>query len=233
MPKNSDESIVSSERSLTLFPRNPFFNRNEWAKELDIELFDPVENTARVFDAAKLPFRTVRNAAALNDPTQKGILIVGEDTSLLKHRSLAKTAIKAASAGRRVVMLAPANGAMDFPGSDKQFRTTPNELRFAQQHIIREFDKRLDARAWFGTNNAIPSRRLNVESLRGRVEISVADQDGAWPWLEVRFPQTNGVFIVCGFQMIQYWDNGPTPRYLFLRILESLDKRRNAHIPKY
>jgi len=54
------------------------------------------------------------------------------------------------------------------------------------------------------------------------VEATVSDESRAWPWLEVRFPESNGVLVMCGFRIIEHWNSGPTPRFLLIRLLESL-----------
>ncbi|MDA1055367.1 MAG: hypothetical protein O3C40_33625 [Planctomycetota bacterium] len=118
-----------------LFPDDPFGSRGEWLRSLDITLFDPAENTAQQFDDAQIPYRSVRNAAALNDAEQSGLLIIGEGVSLRQQRSLAETALQAAASGRRVVLLAPADGSLTVPGTAGDGlpdRGVPSELRFAR-----------------------------------------------------------------------------------------------------
>lgn len=220
IPTGSDKAAARSSRRLTLFPRDVLSGKTAWASELDIELFDPVGLTTQSFDALKLPYRSVRNSAAVNDPDQRGVLIIGEGVSLDKQRSLADASLKAAAAGRRVLMLAPLDGILPLPGTDG--RTNPGELRFAREHIITQMGKRLDAKTWTGTNNVIPAIRLTVASRRGRVEVNVSEDSAGWPWMEVHFPDSEGVLVVCGFQLIKHIDNGPTPRNLLVRILESL-----------
>ncbi len=225
VPQGKTEAAATLQRTLTLFPRNPLADRSEWAKSLDIELFDPTENTAPVFEDLKLPYRTVRNVSVVDDPRQAGIVIIGEGTSLVKYRALVETAMNAAASGRRIIMLAPSEGGFSLPGTiddGKPNRAFPGELRFSGTQVITQLDKRLDAKSWIGTGNVIPSRLLKIESRRGRVEAHVSNTAPGWPWLEVRFPDTNGVFIICGFQIIKHWENGPTPRFLLVRILESL-----------
>lgn len=225
VPRGKTTPVASQERTLWLFPRSPLIGKAEWAKALDIELFDPAGITAKRFDDMKLPYRSVHNVAVLNDPQQHGVLIIGEGVSLLRNRSLAETILQAAAAGRRVILLAPSDGSLPVPGTEGDGLpegVVPGELRFAREHIIAEFDKRFDVVAWQGTDHTIPSSRFFIESRSSRVEAVVTEQSSAWPWLEVRFPNNRGVLLVCGFQVIQYSDHGPTPGYLLIRILESL-----------
>lgn len=232
VPRGGNKAVASETRTVWLFPRDPLAGRTEWAKALDIELFDPAGITSKVFDDLKLPYRSVNNAGALNDPEQQGVLIIGEGASLLRTRSLARNALEAAASGRRVVLLAPENGSLTVPGTDGDDLdddSIPSELRFARNHIITELDKRLDAEAWPGTNNAIPSSRFLVESHRGRVDATMSDKSRAWPWLEIRFPKSDGVLVICGFRVIKHHDNGPTPRFLLVRLLESLSPAKTEN----
>jgi hypothetical protein len=133
--------------------------------------------------------------------------------------------LQAAAAGRRVVLLAPAEGSLTVPGTRGDGLPDsgiPSELRFARRHVITELDKRLDARAWPGSNNTVPASRFLLESYRSRVEATVSDESRAWPWLEVRFPESDGVLVMCGFRVIKHWNGGPTPRFLLIRLFEAL-----------
>jgi hypothetical protein len=83
------DEVSRLELRLWLFPDDPIGPRGEWLRSLDITLFDPVENTAKQFDDSKIPYRLIRNVAALDGPTQQGMLMIGEGVSLRNHRSLA------------------------------------------------------------------------------------------------------------------------------------------------
>ena len=65
----------SVERTLWVFPPDPFTGRAEWLKKLDIRLFDPVGATARLFDEVTVPYTTVRNVDALGEP-KDAVLVV-------------------------------------------------------------------------------------------------------------------------------------------------------------
>lgn len=227
MPAEDNQIATNLEHTITLFPRDPLADRVEWAKELDLEVFETSGKTCRAFDELHWPYRAVRNTASLNDSDRHGVLIIGEGISLDKNRLIADAVLQAAKAGRRVLLLAPADGTLPVPGMTDiglEDKPLPGELRFARQQVITQLDKRLDAEAWQGTKNAVPSRRMAMEIRRGQIITALCDRPDAWPWMEIRYPETQGILIVCGFQIIDHWNNGPTPRYLLVRMLETMSK---------
>lgn len=68
---------------------------------------------------------------------------------------------------------------------------------------------------------------LKVED--GAVVAEAGREADDWAWLEAEYPAKKGRLIVCGFGLTgKAWDAGPTPRYLFARLLEVLtDKNEN------
>ena len=199
-----------------LFPVNPIEGQTEWARQLDVELLDPEGDTEHALSSIEFPYRKVRTPGADSD----GILLIGEGVSLTRSRGLAASALQAAAAGRRVVMLAPVEGSLPLPIADDDVpAASVGELRFGRTGIITELDKRLDTTGW-------PAGGLLIESRRGRIEAAISDESQAWPWLEIRFPQTQGAFVMCGFKVVDLWDRGPTPRYLLLRVFESLERKK-------
>ena len=223
VPAGADQPVASLERTLTLFPKNPLADRTEWAKELGIELYDPAGTTAKVFEELGLPYRPA--GAAGDEPARSSILIIGEGVSLTKRRMLMETTLNAVASGRRAIMLAPSDGGFVLPGAgatDDVKQLFPADIRFAGARVIAEMDRKLDSRSWIGTGNVVPSSRFHLQSYRGRIEAAITDEAPGWPWLRVRYPEKNGAFILCGFRIVEHWDKGPTPRYLLIRILESL-----------
>jgi len=229
VPQGKNSAVAMDERTLWLFPRQPLAARRAWAEKIDLELIDHEGTTDEALESIGLPFHAVRTVSAVrkggesDESNQNRILLVGEGMSLGRG-TLIDAAVEAARAGRRIVVLAPQDGAFEMPGlSDDVARGNSHieEVRFVRHSVIREFDKRLDVTAWIGAGNHVPIRGLHAHAVRGRVLAEVIEGDG-WPWLEMRYPETGGVLIVCGFRIIEHWEHGPTPRYLLVRMLESL-----------
>jgi len=214
----SDIAIAVLDRTLWVFPEDPFTGRTEWLKKINIRLFDPVGTTAKLFTDARVPFAEIRSVDALT-AIEAGTLIVGEGVSLKEYRGLAENLIKAAAAGRPVLCLALDNGEMQLPVSGDPAVPQPASLVFHQQDIIKELDKRLDAAGWKGNGKASASG-LKLRGDRGPVMAEVSRDVGMWPWMELVFEKENGKLIVCGFGIVGAWAETPTPRFLMLKVLE-------------
>jgi uncharacterized protein (DUF58 family) len=65
---------VSISKKLWFFPDNPFFERTEWLKSLEIQLFDPEKTTGEWLDAMGVPFTSVGNIDSFN--TLEGMVVV-------------------------------------------------------------------------------------------------------------------------------------------------------------
>ena len=242
---------ASLEKPLWIFPENPFTDRSEWLKRLQIHLFDPVGTTRQVLQKTAIPFTETRNVDSLS-ALEDGILVIGEDTPLEEHRSLPQLMIETAAKGIPVLCLAPANGQFPVPGmgpvpvpgmgpelaelgrGETDF-PSPSRIALRRGDVIGELDKRLDARAWPPDGRVIASsllvgggrQRLGHRGLaigdHGPVIAQVFQADLGWPWLEIGFSAKRGKLIVCGFGLMRKWNAGPTPRFLFARLLEYLD----------
>ena len=229
VPRGEGQAAASFTKQLWLFPQDPFVDRQKWLEELNLSLFDPEGQTAELFDQIGIPHRQIRNVAVLEDQEEHPFVIVGEGTSLIRNRRLAERLIGLAASGSTVVVFAPSEGAIPIPGQTSDddaanVTTLPGELRFQKHHVIRELDKRLDAIAWSGLD-ALPATRISLQNRLGRIEADVTE-DGNWPWLEIHYPEDGGVFLLCGFKLIEHWEHGPSPRFLFARILESQHQQR-------
>jgi hypothetical protein len=96
------------------------------------------------------------------------------------------------------------------------------EIRLRRNEIITELDKRLDATAW-PPDGAVPHTGLVPD--RTGAEVT---EDSGWPWVELWLQEPHGRLVICGFKIVATWDNGPTPRFLLVRILEYLKLHTKA-----
>jgi len=205
------------EKPLWIFHHQPFADRTEWLKALQIQLFDPEEKTAPVLEKAGIPFTLAGNVEALGEPGEQ-MIIIGEGISFEDYRALPEIMARAAAGGHPVLCLAPAGGVMPIPGSREVEWPAPEKISLRHNEIITELDKRLDADGWPLGNAVVSSLALTCDQniVAGAV---VRDATG-WPWLDFAYPRTAHHLVVCGFGIIAQWDAGPTPSFLLVRLLE-------------
>ena len=219
------EPVASLSKPLWLYAKNPFVDRTEWLEELKITLYDPTddEKTTDIFDGAEIPYKTVRNVGAF-ESLEEGMLVVAEGVSLEDHRGLGPAMTAVAARGIHVLCLAPSDGSFSLPGADNDDEAAPMPQRvsYRRQDVVTELDKRLDAEAWPPDGNVISSR-LAIKGDRDEVLAEVSESRQAWPWIEIQFPGDGATLLICGFGLIEHWDDGPTPRFLLARIFERLN----------
>lgn len=214
---NARTPAASLEKSLWIFPENPFASRSRWLKQLGIHLFDPTGKTRKVLRKQAIPFTETGNVDSLT-ALDRGVLIIGEGTALLEHRGLPQIVVQVAAKGIPVLCLAPLNGQFVLPGTQEAELPRPSRIAFRRADVIRELDKRLDAGAW-PPDGKLAAGGLALKSDRDCVVAQVVEGDAGWPWLEARFAGGRGKLIVCSFALMGKWDAGPTPRFLFARLL--------------
>ncbi|MHB9025513.1 MAG: hypothetical protein ACYC7E_15310 [Armatimonadota bacterium] len=218
--ENQEKPRATLQYALWIFPKDPFALRAKWLEGLKITLFDPEKHTAKLFDAAHIPYTLLANVEALPDVSE-GMLIVGEGVSFDEYRGLMESLVRSAAGGRPVLCLAPAGGGFPLPGTEDNDWPAPNTMSFKRADVITTLDKRLDARTWAGGARVVASSlRLSAEGgiVRGKIQSNTT----GWSWLEMGFPRPGSRMILCGFGLIDHWAAGPTPRFLFARILEYL-----------
>lgn len=211
---------VRHERPVWIFSRDPFAGRHEWLESLKLTVFDPPGDLVKVLEDSKIPHERIRSRDALDEVTT-GIVIVGEGVSIKKHEDLIDDLRRLAARGVPVLCLASAEG--EFAFLSNKLVATALQLRRAD--VIRELDKRLDA-AWWPKGSS-QWRGLQVTSSADDVLAEVSDAANSWPWAEWQFEssvdeQPRPRCIWCGFGLVSAWNDTPTPRYLFVKILERL-----------
>ena len=221
----AEEPGATVTRRLWVFHEDAFAHRAEWLEQLRIRLFDPEGSTEKVLDAARVPYDYVRQPSVLETEETAAVLVLGAGLSLEDYPQLGRCLVRLAAQGHRVLCLRPRSGEMPLPGTADSELPTPARLEFRRRQVIRELDKRLDHVGWPPDGKlAGNGLAMSVESglIAGRV---TAASDG-WPWVATHFPG-GGRLVVCGFPIIEKWEAGPTPRFLFARILEWLTREEN------
>jgi hypothetical protein len=222
-PRGGGTALASHSRSVWIFPEDPFSGRTQWLKSLGITLFDPVGDTRDAFEGLKIPFRQVRDTAAL-EHVDGGVVIVGEGISWGNFRSLGEVLPAVAAKGIPVLCLAPTDGGLVFPGSQEADTPAPSGIAFRREDLIRKRDKRLDGAAWTHRGELVFSR-MALAGGRNLVIVEVNPDETGWPWLEFDYA-SHGKLIVSGFGVIKHWDASPNARYFLADLLEEFSQNR-------
>jgi hypothetical protein len=172
-----------------------------------------------VFDAMQIPHKSVPRFSLLGD-VQEGLVVIGEGVSLVDHRSLAETVVPLAARGVPVLWLAPSEGSFVLPGSETSAPPRPARVIFRELEAQAEWDKRLDAGTWAAEERVT---RFALVARSGRVLVEANRQDG-WPWLQLKYSAPKGRLMLCGAALMEPWEEGPSPRFLFARLLEELSQ---------
>jgi hypothetical protein len=101
----------------------------------------------------------------------------------------------------------------------------PKGVALRRQDIIPQLDKRLDADGWMADGKASGSG-LKLTGNRGPIVAEVVGQSGAWPWLDMTFDKGRGKLVICSFGIVGGWAESPTPRFLFVKVLEYVSGSR-------
>ena len=224
------KAVASCEKRIWIFPEDAFATRKEWAKRLDIRLFDPEKKTAEVLTKAGVPFQPVANVDAIAE-VKEGLLLVGECVSWKDYRNLGAMMVQAAVRGMAVLCLAPGGGEMAMPGMGEQpDAPKPSRVVLKGASVIGELDKRLDWEAWAGDGKVV-ARALKVVGERGPVTAVAGEAATGWPWLELGYAggkdsSREGRLVICGFGVIEKWNSGPAPRYLLVAMMEYVSQTK-------
>ena len=212
------EPAAELKTPLYLFGGNPFVDRTQWLESLHIQLFDPVEATAKAFTALELPYTSVTNLDTLAD-LKTGVVIVGEGVAWEDYGDLGGLLLAAASRGVSVICLAPGDAELSLPlGSPGD--AAPARITLRRRDVIREFDKRL-ALVW-SADRSVELRDLSIAAHKDDILGHAAEPGSGWPWVEVQYNKPQARLVWCGFGLIRSWDESPSPRHLLLSLLETL-----------
>jgi hypothetical protein len=205
---------ATHDKDLWIFPADPFHGLSKALAELKMVVYDPAGKSAAALNALKVPFDDAKNADALAE-RKGGVVVIGEGVSFNDEPGLAETLVRLAQQGATVICLAPSAAALPIPGGDKD---DGESVSFFRHDAIAKLDPRLDGLAWSNCAKIV-ARTIVLRAVEGSVIGEVGDGPGGFPWMQIDYPQTNGRLTVCGFGLIAHWQETPTPRYLFAKML--------------
>lgn len=207
-------------QELWLLSDNPFVDRQKWLESLQLQLFDPIGDTASAFEKLDVPFKQLHNADALSELSQ-GTVIVGEGASLKDYPSLTKALPALAMRGVNVICLAANDGELLLPVQANDESRAAEQFSLRRVDVVGQLDKRLRSSRWVPDEQTERSE-LAVTAADTQMRGEIVEAGKGWPWLEVHYSQPSARFVYCGFGLIEAWDQSPVPRYLLASLLEAL-----------
>lgn len=217
---NAEKEVVKHEKTLWIFPEDALANRGEWLKTLGLKLFDPVGKTSKLFDGLGIPYSTIRAIDSLSE-VKDGLVLIGEGVSFKEYRGLAASMIKTAASGVSVICLAPAEGEINLPASGTGDLPPPLTMEFKREGVIQTLDKRLDSNGWAPDGRSVACG-MALKGERGPVLVEVGNDSSEWLWIELGYAKNNAKCVICGFGIVGKWADSPTPRFLLMKILETV-----------
>lgn len=213
------------ERPFIIFPSDPFANLLPEIRSLNLQLFDPLGATAKVFNASGIPF-TLRRTLASIDDVKDGTLLIGEGLNWKEQKAVPMAVERALQRGLTVLCLAPTGGEITL-ASKSTDAIFPPEMYLAGEDVVRKFDRHLDTRTWLGGASAIS--KFSLEFKDRQLWAVVSELPLSWPCVEMhgmvgKSDRPNGTLILCGFGIVKHWQAGPVPRYLLSGIFQKLSK---------
>jgi len=222
--KDSDNSVIAELTEVFLiYAPNPLIGQKKWIQDTNINLYDPAGHTSKVFMQLGLPFRQVNRLEDISN-IHKGILIIGENNSLQRHRSAINFLIQASSNGLPVLFLPSADVKIPVTQSNDNFSYRLKRISFETHDILKNFSPKSNLPAWPG-NDMIAEEKIGLTSLRTGKCVAVQNQATGWSWVEFEFFDTHAKFIYTSTPLIEHWESSPVPRYLLLEIIKYMSVR--------
>ncbi|MFN0198965.1 MAG: hypothetical protein ACKVT0_19635 [Planctomycetaceae bacterium] len=228
------QPVASVESPIWIYPPDPFYDRTEWLKGLQLSVFDPAGKTVELFNTLELSFAEITNISNL-EILESGVLIIGEGVSFREERALPAAMLELAARGIPVICLAPDEGDLLIPSPNPAEKISPSSVLLQNAEAIRRLDKRLDAVQWM-TETVRPANTISLDRQGSQLLGEVVSAPDGWSWIEIHFAnqnknrETNPRCVVCCFPIIERWDDGPTPRYLLVRLLEYVAPSESSHV---
>ncbi len=220
----SEAAFTSRTLPLWIFHRNAFSDCDAWLRSLNLYVFDPDETTAPILEAHDVPFSPVGNPDALATLT-KGIVVVGEGINFQEWPALSRLLFETAARGLNVICLAPAESDIVLPMAFDTELPKSRRITFERTDIIERLDKHLDHKAW-ADDGRIARSSFDLQGRQDVVAAVQAEDEGDWTWIELDYSPGGGRVMLCGFAIMEKWEQSPTPRYLLRRIFEHVRPNR-------
>lgn len=212
---DNETQLAQTDTPLWIVSEDPFLDRHDWMKRTKIRLFDPVGETSSIFEDAHIPHERLLNVDAVSR-IERGLLIIGEGTSLEEFSVLRSMIWEVAARGTAVLILVPIDG--DIPLDAPNGVTAASQLHFRRADVLADLDKRFDWRAWPSGDPVV--RCFRFMAARDEQVASVENGSHEWPWVRIDLPKPGRTIIACGFPVVTQWKSGPMPRHLLRRLLE-------------
>lgn len=209
--------------ALHVFSEDPFSGKESLLNQAELQLFDNLGDTKRMFQRTKIPHRVLPNLAAI-DRAEAGILVVGEGISFLENPNLAATLVQAANRGIRVLCFAPSEGEFPIDSQNLRPKTTLSQITLGHESLSKRFSKQFDP--------LVSKSSLEIKARNDSAVLQVAKPNG-WDWaiLEYAAPEPHeqpGQLIICCGEVISRWEESPVPRYLFAQLVEDMRAHSSA-----
>jgi hypothetical protein len=185
-------------------------------KSFEITLFDPAQKTATALAEAQIPYQLT------DSPKGSGaaLMVYGEGIEPSRQTACWQAAMDQAASGRKVILLASSGGHIDLTGLMTTSAVGPKAVLLRRSDVIRELDKRLDAKAWQAPGRIVASS-LHWSVKGNSPQLDLREDQQGWPWLDVRYPN-GGRLVWTGMGVIESWEATPAARYLFVKLLEEV-----------
>lgn len=203
--------------TLHVFSEDPFSGRESLLNQAELQLFDNLGDTKRLFQRAKIPHRVLLNLAAI-DRAEAGILVVGEGISFVENPHLAATLMQAANRGVRVLCFAPSDGEFPINSHNLSHKATPSQITLGHESLSKRAQQQFDP--------LVSNSGLEIKAQNNSAVLQVTKPNG-WNWaiLEYAAPEPHeqpGRLIICCGEVIGQWEESPVPRYLFAQLVEDM-----------
>lgn len=207
---------VYHQTRLTLVGPDLLLSKRLFFQQLNIQLFDPLGQTAKLLDDLKIDYVT-RSKNQLMDLTDQGLILVGTGVALDRQSGLIDSLITLASNGHRVLIFQPVSGGFPMSALTAGSTVLPSTMSFEDNSIVQSFSGDLD---WYPA--IAQTHGISLFSARQSVQVKISannnNNNNSWEWFQIGFDRSGGQLIISMLPFFEY-DNSPVPQLIFSRLL--------------